>query len=166
MLPYEIMVKKKEAIAVPPRQKFPLLFSSLFFFSLKPLDHNQLMVNILLSLIPPSSMIAPIRDLGNKFTSTTSNTSLTLTFELPTVFFPSNIGMDFFVGPSSNNYDKVRGRLLLTKGNISSDSPMSSMKSSVAYHERMEHNNTMVVNKEMNNISPALSYEDEQKKAL
>ena len=36
---------------------------------------------------------------------------------------------------------------------------MSSMKSSVTCYERMEHNNAMVIDKEMDNISFALSYE-------
>jgi len=69
--------------------------------------------------------------------------------------------MDFFAGPSPNNYDKVRGRPLSTKGNISRDFSMSSMKSSIAYHEKMECNNAMVIDEEIDDISPALSYEKE-----
>ena len=111
-------------------------------------------------------MVVPIRDLGNKFTSTTSNTSPMLTFELPTVSFASNTGMDFLSGPSSDNYDEVRGRPLSTNKNISRDSSMSSMRSSVIYHERMDHNNAMVIDDDMNDITPALSYKDEQEKAL
>jgi len=88
------------------------------------------------------------------------------TFVLPTVSFPSNTGMDFFAGPSPDNYNEVRGRPLSTKGNISRDLSMSSTKSSVAYHERMECNNAMVVDEKMDDISPALSYEEEQEKAL
>ena len=38
-----------------------------------------------------------------------------LTFELPTMSFPSNTEMDFFAEPSPNNYDEVRGRPLSTK---------------------------------------------------
>ena len=40
------------------------------------------------------------------------------------------------------------------------------MKSSIAYYERMECNNAMIINEEINEISPALSYEKEQEKAL
>ena len=43
---------------------------------------------------------------------------------------------------------------------------MSSTKSSVAYHDRMECNNAMVINKVMVDVSPTLSYETDQKKAL
>jgi len=80
--------------------------------------------------------------------------------------FPSNTGMDFFTGSSPDNYNKVRNRPLSTKGNISRNSLMSSMKSSIAYYKRIEHNNTMVIDEEMDDISPALSYEEEQEKVL
>ena len=106
-------------------------------------------------------MVAPVRDLGNKFSSTTSNTSPTLTFELPTVSFTSNTGMDFLSGPSPDNYDEVRGRPLSTNENISRNLSISFMRSFVAYHKRMDRNNTMVIDDDMNNNSPTLFYEDE-----
>ena len=111
-------------------------------------------------------MIAPIRDLENKFSFTTLNTFLILTFELPTVSFTSNTRMDLFSGPPSDNYNKVKGRSLLTNDNISRDSSMSFMRSSIAYYERMDCNNAIVINNDMNNNSPVLSYENEQKKVL
>ena len=43
---------------------------------------------------------------------------------------------------------------------------MFSMKLSIAYYEKMELNNAMVMNNKMNNISPALFYETDQEKAL
>ena len=43
---------------------------------------------------------------------------------------------------------------------------MSSTRSSVAYHEKMERNNAMVIDEDSNGFSPALSYEDEQEKAI
>ena len=43
---------------------------------------------------------------------------------------------------------------------------MSSARFSVAYHEKMERNNDMVINNDFNNSSPALSYEDEQERAI
>ena len=41
------------------------------------------------------------------------------------------------------------------------DLSMSSMKSSIAYHEKMECNNTMIIDEEIDVISLALSYEEE-----
>ena len=43
---------------------------------------------------------------------------------------------------------------------------MSSTKSLVVYHNRMEHNNNIVINDEMVDGSPTLPYETDQKKAL
>ena len=43
---------------------------------------------------------------------------------------------------------------------------MSSTKSSIVYYERMEHNNAMNVDVDMNNNSPALSYKISQEKAI
>ena len=78
----------------------------------------------------------------------------------------SYIGVDFFSGTTPNNYDEVRGRPLLTNANISRDSSMSSARSSVAYHKKIEHNNTMVIDDEFNDSSLALSYEDKQERAI
>ena len=82
------------------------------------------------------------------------------TFKLPTMSFPSNTEMDFLSGPVPDNYNEVRGRSLSTKGNISRDSSMFFMKSSIAYHKRIDHNNTIVIDNDMNDITPALFYED------
>ena len=116
-----------------------------------------------LSLLPLSCIVASIGELANKhfFTTSISSTNIisTQAFILPTVSLLNNIGMDLFAGPSPDNYDKVRDRSLSTNEYISRDSSMSSMKSSVVYHDRIEHNNTMVVNKEIVDISPTLSYE-------
>ena len=79
---------------------------------------------------------------------------------------PNNTGIDLFVGPYPDNYDEVRDRSLSTNEYISKDSSISSMKSSVTYHDKMEYNNAMVINKEMVDISPVLSYETNQEKAL
>ena len=43
---------------------------------------------------------------------------------------------------------------------------MSSTRSSIVYHERMNRNNAMVIDNDTNDFSPALSYEDEQEKAI
>jgi len=111
-------------------------------------------------------MVVPVRDLENKFTSTTSNMIPTQIFELPTMSHSNNIGMDIFAGPSPDNYDEVRGRSLSTKGNISRDSSMFSTKSSIVYYKKIEHNNSIVVDDEMGNIFPALSYKTDQEKVL
>jgi len=74
--------------------------------------------------------------------------------------------MDIFSGTAPNNYDEVRGRPLSTNANISRDSSMSSARSSVAYHKKMERNNDMVIDDDFNNTSPALSYEDKQERAI
>ena len=60
----------------------------------------------------------------------------------------------------------MRDRSLSTKENISRNLSMSSMKSSIVYHERMECNNAIAIDKEIDDISPALFYEEEQEKAL
>jgi len=111
-------------------------------------------------------MFASVRDLGNKFTSTSSNTIPAQTFELPTVSDSNNTGMDIFIGPFPDNFDKVRGRSPSTKGNIFRDSSMSFTKSSIAYHNRMEYNNAIVVDNKIDNISPAFFYKIDQEKAL
>ena len=111
-------------------------------------------------------MVAPVRDLGNKFSFTMTNTPPRLTFELPTMSSTSNSGMDLPSGPYPDNYDKVRGRNSFTNKNTSRDLSMSSSMFSVTYHERMAINNGMDVNEVMNDNSSALSYEDEQEKAL
>ena len=74
--------------------------------------------------------------------------------------------MDIFAGFSSNNYNKLRGRTLSTKEQTSRDSLMSLTKSSIAYYEKMECNNAMNIDIDINNNSPALSYETSQEKAI
>jgi len=74
--------------------------------------------------------------------------------------------MDIFAGPSPDNYDKVRDRPLPTKGNISRDSSMSFSELSVAHYEKMELNNAMNVDVDIDNNSPALFYKTSQEKAL
>jgi len=38
---------------------------------------------------------------------------------------------------------------------------MSSINSFIAYHEKMECNNIIIIDEEIDDISPALSYEEE-----
>ena len=55
-------------------------------------------------------MVASIKDLGNKFTSFSSNMYSLQTFELSTMLSSNNVGMNI-----SNNYDEMRDRTLSTK---------------------------------------------------
>ena len=111
-------------------------------------------------------MVAPVRDLGNKFLSSSSNTHSQQAFNLPTVSLSTNTGMDILLGNISDNYDEMRGRTSSPKTQTSRASSLSSTKSSVAYHERMELNNAMNVDIDMEDDSPRLSYETSQEKAI
>jgi len=117
----------------------------------------------LLSLVPPSCMVVPIRDLGNKFIFFSSNTHLQQDLQLPTVF-PSNCTeMNILPGYSPNNYNKMRERRVSHKSQGSRDSSMSSTKSLVTYHERIEYNNEDV---SMDDNSHTLLYKTIQEKAF
>ena len=113
-------------------------------------------------------MVAPIGNIANKlfFSSnfSSSTTDYSQASSIPTVF-PSNMGMDFPIGPIPNNYDEVRGRTLSTKRSISRDTSMFSTRSSVVYHERIVLNNSKDDDNPMNATSE-LSYETEQKRVL
>ena len=108
-------------------------------------------------------MVAPVRDLGNKFAFFSSNTHLQQDLQLPTVFPSNHTGMDILPGYSPDNYNEVRGRRVSHKSQGSRDLSMSSTKSSVIYHERMECNNEDV---DMDDDSHALSYKMTQEKAF
>ena len=104
-------------------------------------------------------MVAPVRDLGNKSVFSSSNMHSQQSFQLPTVFLSNYTEMDkFFAGPSPDNYDEVRGRTSLPNIQVSRNLSVSSTKYSVVFHERMEHNNTMIEDIDMNDVSPELSY--------
>jgi len=115
-------------------------------------------------------MVAPIGELVNKHLSATSFSSTDMIppqdFILPTMFPLNNIGIDFFAGSPPDNYDEVRGRFLSTKEYHSRNLSMSYIKSLVAYHNRIEHNNDMVIDNKMVDGSPGLSHRTEQEKAL
>ena len=65
------------------------------------------------------------------------------------------IGIDILPGYFPDNYNEVRGRRVSHKSQGSRDSSMSSTKSSVVYHERMECNNEDI---NMDDDSHALLY--------
>jgi len=82
------------------------------------------------------------------------------------VFHSNNTGIDIFAEFAPDNYDEVRGRTFSTKEQTSRNSSMSSTKSSIAYYKRMECNNAMNIDVNMDNNSPALPYETFQKKTI
>jgi len=84
-------------------------------------------------------------------------------FQLPTVFSLNCTEMDILPGYSSNNYDEVRGRRVSYKSQGSRNSSISSTKSSVIYHEKIEYNNEDV---DMDDDSHALLYKMTQEKAF
>jgi len=65
-------------------------------------------------------------------------------------------------GPSPDNFDEVRSRTPTSKSQVSRDLSLSSTKSFVAYHERIESNNAM----DIDDVSPNLSYEMTQEKNI
>jgi len=73
---------------------------------------------------------------------------------------------DIFSGKAPDNYDEMRGRTASSKLQASRDSSMSSTKSSVAYYERMESNNAITEDVDINKDSSGLSYETTQEKAI
>ena len=73
--------------------------------SKKSLQKIRDLVSFLLSLEPPSYIVTPVRDIGNKFFLSLANTKSLLTITIPT-----NTGMDFvnLVRNTSDNYDEIR----------------------------------------------------------
>jgi len=114
-------------------------------------------------------MVASVRELRSIFNSLSSNMSATHNFNLPTVYHVNNTGIDALQGSSPENLNKVRGRSLSFNPSLSRESSISSTKSSIPYHERMEQNNSMDVDKvdqSNNDSSLELSYENTQEKNL
>jgi len=95
--------------------------------------------------------------------------SATHNFNLPTVYHVNDTGMDASQGLSPENLNEVRGRSLSFKPSLSRESSISSIKSSIPYHKRMEQNNGMDVDEvdQSNNDSfLGLSYKNIQEKNL
>ena len=127
---------------------------------------------LLLFLLPPSCMVAPIGKLVNKFSFSPNNFSISTTASntnspLSIMSTEKDIGMDIQKGrvPSSNH--EVRGRNPLTSNNSSRDSSMVFSGRSTPYHNRMDTDmNIVLVNIESNNERLELSYETEQENAI
>ena len=120
----------------------------------------------LLSLIPPSYIVAPNRELANKpfFNSSTSSFS-SQTNNLPTVDLFSNTWMVILKGRSPNNYNEVRCKNHSCSLHSSRDNSMISMTSSKLYHQRMEENNGMDID-DIINTSFELSYKVSQEREI
>jgi len=106
-------------------------------------------------------MVAPVRDLGNKFfLSSSTITHSQQPLNLPTVLPSMYIGMAILLGKIPDNYDEVRGRTISPQPHSSRAFSMSSTKSLVDYHERMEYNNMLNNDIDMNDNSEGsgLSY--------
>ena len=137
------------------------LFSNILTYLLIYLNSS------LLSLIPPSYMVVPNRELVNKpfFNSSTSSFSFQTNNLLTVVDLFNNIEMDILKGRSSDNYDEVRGRSHSCSLHSSRDNSMISTTSSKPYHQRMEENNGMNIN-DINNTPSELSYETSQEREI
>jgi len=110
-------------------------------------------------------MVVPVRDLGNKSVFSSSNMHFQKSFQLPTVSSSNYTGINkFFTGLFPDNYDEMRGRSSSPNIQVSRNSLVSSTKSLVAYYKRMECNNTMIEDVNMDNDSPELSYKTTQEK--
>ena len=111
-------------------------------------------------------MVVPNRELANKsslnsstYTIPSPNTNL-LTVE------PFNTtGMDIFKKQNPDNYDNMRDRKPSQSLNSSKDASMVSSTSSTPYHKRMEKNNEMDIDDNIN-ASPELSYKTPQEKEI
>ena len=114
-----------------------------------PLYHCSPPTCTLLSLIPPSCMVAPNRDLENiHFLSSAFTTSTAQMHPLPSA-------MEIDIN-NVNNYDNIRGRSH-SLSNISSRSVFVILKaSSRPYHEKMVINNNLF-NKEF--VEPVGSFQ-------
>ena len=80
------------------------------------------------------------------------------TIDILTVSSSTNTGMDLLYRNISDNYNEVRGRTSSPKPQSSKASSMSSTKSSVAYYKRIENNNGLDEDFNMEDDSPQLSY--------
>jgi len=114
-------------------------------------------------------MVASIGYIVNKLnfspTFSSSTTTNSQDFVLPTIFYSNYTGMDIPAGFVPVHDFEMRERTSSTEKNFSRDLSMSSTQSSVIYHERMA-NNSIDIDQESVDNSPALFYEEEHEKVL
>ena len=103
------------------------------------------MTRSLLSLVLLSCIVAPIRDIGNKFFSTSATMNSASKITLLTGI---GINIDNFISNIADNYNEVRGCTLASNKQASKTVLMFSSKASVNYATRMEHLNDCPENKD------------------
>jgi len=114
-------------------------------------------------------MVASIRDLGNKFfLSPSTITHYQQPLNLPTVLPPMCTGMDILSGKIPDNHDEIQGRTISSQPHSSRASSIFSTKSLVNYHVRIECNNNLNNDIEMNDDSEdfELFYKTTQEQAI
>ena len=113
-------------------------------------------------------MVAPKRDLANTLfhipTNPPTMSSTNANSSLPTVSFENDIGIDIPVEQVPVFDFEVRGRNLVSSVNLSRESSMASSRRATPYHDKMDVN--MDCNSTIEELTPELSYETEQEKAL
>ena len=100
----------------------------------------------LLALIPLSRMVVPVRDIGNKYFSTSATMSSVSRITLPT-----DMGMDInnIIGSNANNYNNVRDYTMISNKSSSKTVLMFSSKTLVDYTTKIKHLNNFSENKEI-----------------
>ena len=112
----------------------------------------------LLSLIPPSRMVASNRDSRNIQISTSAFSSTTLQMDC----LPASSAMDIDFNKNVNNFDNVRGRSPSPSRVTSRSTSVISKTSSIPYHERMEIQNDFLEEEFREPIdSSQLSYDNQ-----
>jgi len=111
-------------------------------------------------------MVAPVRDLGNKFFFSSANTHSQQAFDstLPTVSSLNHTEMDSSTEQLPVFNFEVRGRTPTSTINLSRESLMASSGWKTPYHSRMDDN--MDCDSMIGDSTPELSYETEQEKVL
>jgi len=102
-------------------------------------------------------MVAPVRDLGNKFFYFSTITHSQQPLELPTLSSSIYTGMNILSGNISDNYNEVQDRIFSLQPQLSRASLMFSTKSLVVYHKRIECNNSLNYDVKIDNNSPGCS---------
>ena len=114
-------------------------------------------------------MVAPIGNIMNKFITSSTFSSPTMSFanvnsSLPTVSFVNDTEMDIPIGQVPVFDFEMRERNPISATNLSRESLMASSDQLTLYHNRMDIN--MDCNSTVGKLTPELSYEIEQEKAL
>ena len=111
-------------------------------------------------------MVAPVRDLGNKFFFSSANMHSQQAFDsiLPTMSSLNHTEMNSSTGQLPVFNFEVRGRTFTSAINLSRESLMVSFGQKTPYHSRMDDN--INCNSMIGDSTPELSYKTEQKKVL